>query len=142
MPETAHHRGPATPPVGPPERSSRPFCPTVERAVRATADARSSAWSEGGDRLIAAPGSVPMTPAVNGPIVFEVRPETARLPPDGRFLRLVPNRLVERTWRTGAATRGAEQVVAVALTPGGAGTHPRLTHAGFARPDEGLAASG
>ena len=54
MPDTAHHRGTATPPVGPPERSSRPICPTVGRSVRATADALSSAWTEGGGYSFAA----------------------------------------------------------------------------------------
>lgn len=54
----------------------------------------------------------------------------------GRFLRLVPEALIEMTWITADGTRGAETAVTVTLAPHPPGTLLRLTHAGF--PDESL----
>ncbi|MFD7843056.1 SRPBCC domain-containing protein [Nocardia sp. NPDC059764] len=117
-------------PPRPPDLAARPFSLVAERIMAASpAELYRMATRQFGT-WFADPGSVRMRPEVNEPFYFTAG---GGHPHYGRFLRLVPNNLVELTWITDG-TAGAETVLTVELSAHGAGTALLLTHAGF--PDE------
>ncbi len=120
-------------PIRPPDLSARPLQLNVERTMRATSAALFRAWTAQIDRWFAAPGSVLMKAEVNAVFFWETQFEETRYPHYGRFLKFVPDQLIELTWLTGpGGTKGVETVVTVELTAQENGTLLRLTQAGFA----------
>lgn len=129
--------GNASPALRKPDLSKRPHRFTVERNMRASPTSIYRAWTERFDTWFASPGAIRMRPEVDEPFYFETEHESARHPHYGRFLALVPDRLVQLTWMTGRpGTGGAETVVTVELTEIPTGTHLRLTHTGFYDEDD------
>ena len=125
-------------PITTPDLSARPYGFKVERIMVSSPDVLFAAWTEKFDEWFAAPETLIMKAEVNSVFFFETVFKTEedlveqRHPHYGRFLRLIPDRLIEFTWLTGAGgTEGAETVVTIELEPRDDGTHLSLTHKGF-----------
>lgn len=116
-----------------PDLSARPHELVVERDLVSTPGTVFRAWTENFDQWFAAPGTLTMRPNVGAPFFFETRYDGQRHPHYGRFLKLVPNELIELTWINGdPGTIGAETVLTLELEPlRDGGTRVKLTHAGF-----------
>jgi len=115
-----------------PDLSSRPYSLSVERTLAMAADELFCAWTEQFDHWFAEPVTLLMKAEVDVPFYFETRFDGQRHAHYGRFLKLVPDQLIEMTWVTGSpGTKGAETVVTIEFSPLEKGTQVRLTHAGF-----------
>jgi len=115
-----------------PDLSDRPLDCTVEATVPLSPNVIYFAWTKAFDSWFAVEGSLIMSGELGSTWFFETEMEGKRHPHYGRFLRLVPNELVETTWMTGnPGTLGAETVVTLEMSPDNEGTRLKLTHAGF-----------
>jgi uncharacterized protein YndB with AHSA1/START domain len=115
-----------------PDLSTGRYRLTVERNMNADAHTLYDAWTSKLDDWLAEPGTVLMAPEVDKPFFFETRFDERCHPHYGRFLALVPDRLIKLTWVTGSAgTKGAETIITIELNPARTGTHLKLTQCGF-----------
>lgn len=115
-----------------PDISDRPVKLTIEKTLAASPGEIYTAWTENFDQWFAQQGTLRMTAEEGALYFFETHFEETRHPHYGRFLRLVPNELVEQTWVTGMpGTQGAETVLRVELAAVSDGTNVTLNHAGF-----------
>ena len=80
-----------------PELSDQPLDCTVEAIVPLSADVVYHAWTKAFDSWFAVEGSLIMSGEVGSTWFFETEMADKRHPHYGRFLRLVPNELVETT---------------------------------------------
>ena len=119
-----------------PDLSAQPFQLAVERNMVAGADIIYAAFTERLDSWFAAPGTLTMAPEAGSPFFFETQFDGQRHPHYGRYLRLVPDELVELTWVTGnPGTLGDETVVTVEIAAMESGAKVKLIHAGFSDED-------
>lgn len=114
-------------PIRPPDLATRPLSLVAERVMAASPAELYRMCTRQFGLWFADPGSVLMRAEVNAPFFFTAG---GGHPHYGRFLRLIPDHLVELTWVT-HGTEGAETVVTLELPAHGAGTRLVLTHAGF-----------
>ncbi len=77
------------------------------------------------------PGELYMVPKEGVPFYFGHTFEGRQHPHYGRFVRLVPEKLVQLTWMNEEGTAGAETLVTVEFVPAVGGTAVTLTHTGF-----------
>lgn len=117
-----------------PRKSQRAV--TAERLFAASPAQLYDAWTTGIDQWFAQEGTVSMLREAGSAWFFYNRDEWGRHPHYGRFLSLVPDRIVETTWLTGdgnsEGTCGAETILKVELFPVEKGTRLQLTHSRFA----------
>ncbi len=115
-----------------PDLSSRPHDSRAERWTPLSPARLYAAWTHEWDIWFARPGTVVMDAQPGQPWFFEVDFQGERHPHYGRFIRLIPARLVETTWVTGkGGTEGVETLLTVELIPENTGTRIRLSHRGF-----------
>jgi uncharacterized protein YndB with AHSA1/START domain len=115
-----------------PDLSQRPHDSHAERWMPLSPQRLYRAWTQEWDVWFAKTGTVVMDPQPGQPWFFEVEFQGNRHPHYGRYIRLIPARLVETTWLTGkGGTEGAETLLTVEFIPENNGTRVKISHRGF-----------
>jgi uncharacterized protein YndB with AHSA1/START domain len=111
---------------------ARTYRADAERVTTASPTSIYHAWTHGFDTWFATPGTLVMRAQVGEPFYFDVAYDSQHHAHYGRFVSLVPDRVVELAWVTGqGGTEGAETHVRIELSPAPGGTLVSLAHTGF-----------
>lgn len=122
-----------------PDLKSNTYSLEVNKIFTLSTETLYKAWTVEIDHWFAVPGSfLSNGPMVNNTFFWETEMKSEdtkiveRYPHYGRFLQLIPNKLIEITWLTGPmGTKGAETIVKISMEQIKDQVQLTLNHSGF-----------